>query len=68
MCIYLFAWWQNHDGQILNFFFVKHIFGVFGFQIETQKMFNLVSVLIALKHYHLQVENLDRIIIMVKVW
>ncbi len=31
-------------------------------------MFNLVGVLIALIHYCLQVENLDRIIIVAKNW
>jgi hypothetical protein len=31
-------------------------------------MFNLSGVLIALKHYHLQVEKVDQIITMVKYW
>jgi hypothetical protein len=30
-------------------------------------MYNLASVLIALRHYHLQLENLDQIITMVKM-
>jgi hypothetical protein len=68
MCIYLFAWRQTHEAQFLNFFFVKSFFWVFGFQIETKKMFNLASVLIALKHYHLQVETFHHIIIVVKNW
>jgi hypothetical protein len=31
-------------------------------------MFNLSSVLIALRHYHLQIEKLDQIITVVKNW
>lgn len=36
-------------------------------QINIEIMYNLASVLIALRHYHLQLENLDQIITMVKM-
>jgi hypothetical protein len=49
---------------IFDFFFLlaKHIFEILRFQIETKRVFNLVGDLIILRCYHLQVENLDRII------
>jgi hypothetical protein len=46
----------------------KHILGILWSQIETKRIFNLVRVLIALWRCHLQVENLDRIMTIVKNW
>jgi len=37
-------------------------------QIETECVFTLASVLTTLKHYCFEVENMDRIITMVKNW
>ncbi len=49
-------------------FLAKQIFGILGSQIETQHVFNLSGVLIVLQHCHLQMENLDWIIMVVKKW
>ncbi len=49
-------------------FLTNLICGILGSQIETKCVFNLVGVLTTLKHYHLQVENMDRIIMVVKNW
>jgi len=40
---------------------------LYRFQINIKRMFNLASVLIALRYYDLQLENLDQIITMVKM-
>ncbi len=37
-------------------------------KIKIERVFSLASLLIALRHYCLHVENMDRIIIMVKNW
>jgi hypothetical protein len=49
-------------------FLAKLIHEIPGSQIKTKCVFNLVGVLTTLKHYHLQVENMDRIITVVKNW
>jgi hypothetical protein len=49
-------------------FLAKEIFGILGSQIETKLVFCLVGVLIALRHCHLQVENMDHIINLVNNW
>jgi hypothetical protein len=37
-------------------------------QIEIERVLNLANVLTTLKHYYLQVQNLDQIIIVVNNW
>jgi len=58
-----------HEGQFPNVgFFAKQILGISGSQIEIEYVFSLVGLLTPLRHYCLQVENMDRIITMVKNW
>ncbi len=60
MCANPLAWWKTHEGQFQNVnFLARQVFGILRSQIETKRMLNLASVLIALKRYHLQVQNLD---------
>jgi hypothetical protein len=66
MCVDPLVWWQTHEAQFPNVnFLAKQIFGILGSQIEIKRVFNLVKVLIALRCCHLQMENLDHIIIVV---
>jgi hypothetical protein len=37
-------------------------------QIEIKRVFSLANVLTILRHSHLQVKNLDQILIVVKTW
>jgi hypothetical protein len=37
------------------------------FQIEIERMFNLTNVLIAWKHCHLQVQNLDELLLSITI-
>jgi len=56
------------DFQMLLSWPNKFLGFLYRFQINIKKMFNLASVLIALRYYyHLQLENLDQIITMVKM-
>jgi hypothetical protein len=68
-CVDPLAWWRINETQFPNVnFLTKQILGIPRSQIETKHVFSLVGVLIALKHYRLQVDNLDQIITMVKNW
>jgi uncharacterized Tic20 family protein len=69
MCANPLIWWKTHEGQFPNVGFLgKQVLGILGFQIETERMFNLINVLTTLKCYHLQVQNLDLIIIIINNW
>jgi hypothetical protein len=60
MCSNPVAWWKTHEGQFPNVdFLTKQVLGILGFQFEIEKMFSLISVLKALRHCSLQVQNLD---------
>jgi hypothetical protein len=68
-CVNLLAWWWSHESQFPNVgFLAKFLKKILEFQIEIKRMFSLASVLIALRHYCLQVENLDRNIFVIKYW
>jgi hypothetical protein len=49
-------------------FLAKQILGIQGSQIEIERVFSLVGVLIALISCRLQVENMDWIITVVRSW
>jgi hypothetical protein len=69
MCANPFVWWKTFEGQFLNVgFFAKHVIGISGFQIENERVFNLIGVLTTLKCCYLQVKNLDYIITIFNNW
>jgi hypothetical protein len=49
-------------------FLATQVFGILRSQIETKRMLSLASVLIALRHSYLQVQNLDQIITIINNW
>jgi len=66
MCVNPLAWWKIHEGQFSKVrFLAKQIFRILGFHIETEKILNLVGVLTILRCHCLEVQNLDRIIIII---
>ncbi len=68
-CANPLAWRLTHEGQFPNVgFLVKQILGIMGSPIEIELVFNLARVLIALRCCRLQLENVDRIITVVKNW
>ncbi len=67
MCANPFAWLKTHESQFFNVgFFVQQIFGILRFQIEIEKVLNLLGVSTTLRccrlrpkfgpdyHYHQQ--------------
>jgi hypothetical protein len=66
-CVDPLAWWCIHETQFLNVgFLVKKILEISSSQIEIERLFNFVGVLTTLKHFFLQVKNMDHIIFVVK--
>ncbi len=48
-------WWEKHESMLFTFgFCVGQILGIVGFQIETNKIFSLVGILISFRRCHLQ--------------
>jgi hypothetical protein len=70
LCVYIFLFGGKPTRVkiLVVFFLLDKFLGFWGFRLRPNQMFNLVNVLTSLKHYHLQVENLDGIIIVVKNW
>ncbi len=50
------------------YFIARQILGIHRFQIETKKIFSIVGVLTSLCHCRLRVENLDKLVIIMKNW
>jgi hypothetical protein len=42
--------------------------GIVGLQIEIEQMFNMVNIIVSLKLYQFGIENLDKIMLIVKNW
>ncbi len=58
-----------HEGQFLNVgSLAKQNFGILSSQIKTKWAFSIARLLIALRHCHLQMDNMDWIITIVKNW
>jgi hypothetical protein len=58
-----------HEGQFSNVgFHAKQIFGILSSQIQIEWTFSIVRLLIALRHCHLQMDNMDWIISIAKNW
>jgi hypothetical protein len=56
-----------HEGQFLNVgSLAKQNFGILSSQIKTKWAFSIARLLIALRHCHLQMDNMDWIITIVK--
>ncbi len=56
-------WWEKHQSMFLIVgFCAREILGIVGSQIEIERIFLLVGILINLKRCHLQLENLNKLI------
>jgi hypothetical protein len=49
-------------------FLARQILGIVGSQIEIKRIFSFVDILTNIKKYHLQTNNLERLIFMSKYW
>jgi len=47
-------WWRKHEAMVPTIdFLAQQILGIIGFQIEIERVFSLVSILIKLRRYWL---------------
>ncbi len=69
VCAYPLAWWCIHESQFLTMcFLAKHILEILSSQIKIKCVLSFVGMLIALKHYPLQVKTMNQIIIVHMNW
>ncbi len=62
-------WWQKHESMFPTVgFLAQQILGIVGSQIETKRIFSLVGIFTNLRRYHLQTENLEKLIFVSKNW
>ncbi len=54
-------WWEKHESMFPTIGFLVH-------QIETKRIFSLVGILINLRRYRIQLENLEKLIFVNKNW
>jgi hypothetical protein len=61
--------WHIHESQFPNMNFLElQILGIINLQIKIEQMFDLAKVLTTLRCCHLQMENMDWIVIVTKDW
>jgi len=68
---YLFplTWWKSHEIRFLIIFFVaRQILGILGSQIETERIFSIAGLLTNLQCYMLGVNNLKKLVMVLKNW
>jgi hypothetical protein len=61
------AWWKTHESQFSNVgFLAKQILGILR-NLEIKRIFNNVDVLISLQHCQLGLDNLDALMMILKI-
>lgn len=61
------TWWKIHETQFPNVSFVaQQILGILGSSIETERTFSIVGVLFSLQCCRLGIDNLDKLVNIVK--
>jgi hypothetical protein len=64
-----FIWWAKHEQQFSNLtYLAQQVMGIVGSQIETKRIFNMVGVITSLKRCQLGIENLDKLVTIMKNW
>jgi hypothetical protein len=57
-----FQWWEKHENMFPTIkFHICQILGIVGSQIETERIFSLVGILINLRRCCLQSKNLEKL-------
>jgi hypothetical protein len=68
-CLLPLTWWKSHELQFPNISFVaRKVFRILGSHIEIERIFSIAGVLTSLHHCRLGVENLDKLVIIMKNW
>jgi hypothetical protein len=61
-------WWVKHKHQFPNIGFVAcEVMRLWGYKIKTKKIFNKVGIIIPLKCCHLEIKNLDNLVVIMKI-
>jgi len=64
-----FTLWAEHEQQFPNLiYFARQVMGIVGCQIEIERIFNMTGVITSLKHCQLGIENLDKLVLIMKNW
>jgi len=62
-----FAWWEEHEQQFPNLVYLAwQVMGIVRSQIKTKGIFNTTKVITFLKCCHLGIENLDKLVLIMK--
>ncbi len=68
-CLLPLTWWKSHELQFPNISFVaKQLLRMSRSQIEIKRLFDIARILTSLHCYRLGVENLDKLVIIMKNW
>ncbi len=66
-CLWPLTWWKSHEVRFSNVSFIAwQILGILGSHIEIKRIFSLVGVLTSLQHYKLGVDNLNKLVMVMK--
>jgi hypothetical protein len=61
------TWWKIHDAQFLNVSsVVQQLLGIHGSYIKTKRIFNIARNLTSFRHYKLGIDNLDKLVMIMK--
>ena len=62
-------WWKIHEGQFPTVVFLaRQILGIVGSQIETERVFSIAGVLMALCRCRLGSKKSDQLVLLIKNW
>ncbi len=68
-CLPPLTWWKSHQVRFLNVSFVAwQILGILGSHIKTERIFNITQALTSLLCCRLGVNNLNKLVIVMKNW
>nr|XP_024402695.1 uncharacterized protein LOC112295398 isoform X2 [Physcomitrium patens] len=63
------AWWKVREVQFPNVgFLARHILGIVGSQVETERIFSVVGLISAIRRRHLCTDNLDKLVLIRENW
>ncbi len=62
-------WWGKHECLFsIVTFLAHHVLGIVGSQRKTEKIFSLIGIFTNFRRCHLQLDNLDMLIFVLKIW
>ncbi len=62
-----FTWWAKHEQQFPNIkHLIRQVMDIVGSQIETERIYKMVGIIIVLKRCWLGIEILDKLVLIMK--